>query len=160
MPKTSNLELHVPLGYPTVEEAVAYANTHFRLAAERKKTDITVTILIDPSYDCAVDGTLVVEAVGDSAKLLIASCGCEDAENHEPGCLNHSQATVTMETPFPNQPLFRIAKGSLTLRNLSLQHSSPMTTTYNYGAVVIDNDESSSVSLENTVITSSFGSQH
>lgn len=131
----------------TVEHAVELANAEFqRAAASRRPPSYkTVTILLDPSMTHEVEHTLVVKAIGDHAKLVIASAAAvEDEEDDSESdsssnsqeenesrqgperCGNDQQVPLVMETRTANIPLLKVIQGNLSLRNVTLDHCSIM----------------------------------
>ena len=126
-PVTSDVVIKVPSDCSTVEDAVASANAAFLRAASRLESNTTVTILIDPTSSYEIETTLMVKAIGDNAKLVIASAGEESvSSSQQPGWDSDSQVTLVMETREANVPLLQVCHGSLSLRNISLDHCSTM----------------------------------
>lgn len=78
---TSNVVIRVPSECSSVEDAVASANAAFLRAASRLESNTKVTSEIDPSSSYEIDTTLVVNAIGENAKLVIESAGEESVQH-------------------------------------------------------------------------------
>lgn len=141
-------DICVPRDFRTVQAAVRFANSELQ-----KQSAKTLRILVDSSYRCESEEPIVVDYSADQSQLVI------DVQDPARG-----PAELSMDTREPNQPLVRLVRGNLVIRNMRLEHCSPVDlsvltrTKSSNAAIVMDPiDQKSSILLEHLTVTSFSG---